>query len=332
MTYHNNIKRIHYPYRELDDLNLLPRELVIADHKGGFDKNFYNPILAKLNKYAVEHGFQFTIYTWEYYTPEIKALYTNLKFVMSMELFHAHNGLTKFIDYTQCKDLCFEKFLCTFNGTGQPSRILLVSALNKLGMFDVDTCGKNFTIEPGQVDGVIDVHVPDQHRFYRKFFVDTETDFNNLIVKFGSYGEWTDKFNWTNIYPATNDVIARCFVNLVSESAATSYYPFVTEKFLLSVISRGLFVAYAQPGYHTHLDNLYGFKPYAKLFDYSFDSITNPVDRLINLLSMLSKFQNLKTYDWHDLHQLEIDTINYNYDHYFSGDYLKNIEKQLLWP
>ena len=98
------------------------------------------------------------------------------------------------------------------------------------------------------------------------------------------------------------------------------------------MISRGLFVAYAQPGYHAHLDDLYGFKPYTKLFDYSFDSIPNPVDRLINLLSMLSKFQNLKTYDWHDLHQLEIDTINYNYDHYFSGDYLQHIEKQLLWP
>ncbi len=327
MTYNNTTKKIHFPYRELTNLDTLPHELVIADHKGGFDKNFYNPILAKLNNYAASQGFQYTIYTWEYYTPNIKALYPNIKFVMSMELFRAHNSLVKLNAYKQTKDLCFEKFLCTFNGAGQPGRIILLSALNKLGMFDADTCGKNFIIHPGQVDGVLDELLTERGRFYRKFFVDTESDFGNLIVKFGNYGEWSDKFNWENIHTSTSDVISRCFVNLVSESAATSYYPFVTEKFLLSVISRGLFVAYAQPGYHKHLDDLYGFKPYTALFDYSFDDITNPVERLIGVLTMLSKFQNLKTYDWHDLYQLEIDTINYNYDHYFSGNYIKNIEK-----
>jgi len=31
--------------------------------------------------------------------------------------------------------------------------------------------------------------------------------------------------------------------------------------------------------------------------------------------------------DWNDLYQMESDTIEYNYDHYFSNGYLKQMRK-----
>jgi hypothetical protein len=108
---------------------------------------------------------------------------------------------------------------------------------------------------------------------------------------------------------------------------ATSYYPFVTEKFLYSIVTRGLFLSYAQPGWHDHIEKYYGFKKYTKLFDYRFDTIQNPVERLVELMTMISKFSVLSTDDWYDLYLLQLEEIEYNYDHYFSGDYLKCLKQ-----
>ena len=86
-------------------------------------------------------------------------------------------------------------------------------------------------------------------------------------------------------------------------------------------------MCYGQPGWHDHLEKYYGFKKYTRLFDYSFDSIQNPVERLVELMCMISKFSNLTAQDWHDLYLIEQETIEYNYNHYFSGDYLQCLEQ-----
>lgn len=43
-------------------------------------------------------------------------------------------------------------------------------------------------------------------------------------------------------------------------------------------------------------------------------------------MNMISKFSVLDTDDWQDLYEMEIDTIEYNYDHYFSRRYLQRLE------
>jgi hypothetical protein len=112
----------------------------------------------------------------------------------------------------------------------------------------------------------------------------------------------------------------------VSETLGTSYYPFVTEKFLYSVITRGLFLAYAQPGWHDHLERVFGFRKFERIFNYEFDSVQNPIKRLVSLMSMLSKFSILDSNDWRDLYEMETDTIEHNYNHYFSGDWIKHLK------
>jgi hypothetical protein len=42
---------------------------------------------------------------------------------------------------------------------------------------------------------------------------------------------------------------------------------------------------------------------------------------------MISKFEKLTPVEWHDLYLLEQDTIEYNYDHYFSKKYLKHLQQ-----
>jgi hypothetical protein len=165
--------------------------------------------------------------------------------------------------------------------------------------------------------------VLDQENFYNKFFIsDSSEDFFQKIYSFVR----PQYDHAQNIY-ILQDKITQSFLNVVSETMATSHHPYVSEKFLYSVVTRGLFLSYAQPGWHEHLEKYYGFKLYTKLFDYRFDSIQNPVERLVELMCMISKFSVLSTNDWDDLYEMEKDTIEYNYEHYFSQDYLKCLAK-----
>jgi hypothetical protein len=148
---------------------------------------------------------------------------------------------------------------------------------------------------------------------------------NNFAQELNSFGY--DRFDHSNNIYKIDSKISESFVHVVSETLSSSYHPFVTEKFLYSVVTKGLFVAYAQPGWHQHVLQHFGFKPYQILFNYEFDLVANPVLRLVELLCMLSKYSGLSKSDWHDLYELERDTIEFNYNHYFSQDYLKCLAK-----
>jgi hypothetical protein len=75
------------------------------------------------------------------------------------------------------------------------------------------------------------------------------------------------------------------------------------------------------------LFDCHGFKAYDKIFDYRFDTVENPVERLMCLVEMLTKFEKLSQDDWMDLYRLETDAIEFNYDHYFSKNYIKCLER-----
>jgi hypothetical protein len=165
-----------------------------------------------------------------------------------------------------------------------------------------------------QLDGhLMDYTHNQSQQFYRKFFItDNCQDFFNTVCSFG-HVRFDHGFNIYNL----EKQLTQSFLHVASETMATSYYPFVSEKFLYSVVTRGLFLSYAQPGWHDHLEKYYGFRLYHKLFDYRFDAIQNPVKRLVELMSMISKFSVLSPNDWKDLYSLEQDSIEYNHNHYF---------------
>jgi hypothetical protein len=156
---------------------------------------------------------------------------------------------------------------------------------------------------------------------HHEFVIDHSSDaevFYNTIVGF----EYINRINHHKNLSTLEKKLSASFVNIVSESLATSNYPFVTEKFLYSVLTKGLFVAFGQPGWHNHLETRWGFKKFTNIFDYSFDHIVNPIERLIALFDMLEKFSKLTPHEWHDLYKLEQEAIDFNYDHYHSKKYL----------
>lgn len=247
--------------------------------------------------------------------------YPGLEFKINLDV--RKKILNTLVDYKCHPYLNFKNFICSFNGSPHVSRKLLVSALNKFNWFDREYSSKNFSYSTDILDGHIVDYVAERVNYYRKFFIgDKSEDFFQTINSFGHV-----RFDHRNNIYALEHKLTESFLHVVSETMATSYYPFVTEKFLYSVVTRGLFLAYAQPGWHTHLEKYYGFKPYIKLFDYKFDTILNPVERLVELMSMIAKFSILSTDDWRDLYEMEKDTIEYNYEQYFSGNYLTYLKK-----
>ena len=283
----------------------------ISDHAGGFDINLRNSELDLLAS-TVQTGTVITEYLLD------KNVLTNYK---SLNFKFDIDTKTKILDITNYSEhpaLDYKNFVCSFNGSDHVSRKLLVAILEKFGYFTTEYCSKNFVFTKDKLDGHITDYVGDQDNFYRKFFIADNSDvFFNKINSFGHV-----RFNHKkNIYNLEHK-LTKSFLHIVSETMATSYYPFVTEKFLYSVVTRGLFLAYAQPGWHSHLEKYFGFKKYNTIFNYAFDKIKNPVTRLVELMCMISKFSTLSSKDWLDLYCLEHDTIEYNYDHHFSGDYL----------
>lgn len=292
--------------------------VIILDHMGGFNAEKRSFVLDR-----IDSDKKITLATEYIVDDSIKQNYQNLDFYYDNHLWIENNSINDFLGYTVHPDIKFKNFICSFNGSDHVSRKLLVSALHKFNWFNSKYCSKNFSYPVNVLDGHIRDYVGGKENFYRKFFIsyDSETFFQTAY----SFGHVRfDHAN--NIYNLENK-LTKSFLHIVSETMATSYYPFVTEKFLYSIVTHGLFLAYAQPGWHNHLEKYYGFKRYTKLFDYRFDTIENPIERLVELMTMISKFSMLSTDDWRDLYQIEADTIEYNYDHYFNGNYLKYLQR-----
>ena len=290
----------------------------IGDHLNGFDEHHRNVILDLIDSFAAKQSGRITIYTSYILDDNVLQNYKRLDFKCRMfKMFHS------FHDYRQHPLLDFQNFVCSFNGAEHVSRKLLVAILKRFGFYNADYVSKNFVFSCDQLDGHIIDFVGEKNNFYKKFFIaDDSEKFFNTINSFGHV-----RFDHANNIVNLESKITNSFLHLVSESLATSYVPFISEKFLYSIVTRGLFLSYAQPGWHSHIETRLGFKRYTKLFDYKFDTITNPVERLLELMCMISKFSVLSTDDWRDLYLLEQDTIEYNYDHYFSKDYIECLAK-----
>lgn len=306
-------------YEAFNQTNLpINDDTYIVDHIGGFAEDLTNPLLDSLQA----RGFLNNVYLQYVVDPRLKEKYKSINVKFSAKLQNDIN-FTKHKNYTIHPEINFKNFICSFNGSAHVSRKLLVAILNRFKYFDPAYCSKNFSYSTDVLDGHIEDYVGDKSNFYRKFFIPTENkEFMQTKYSFG----YVQFDHARNIYNLENK-LTESFLHIVSETMATSYYPFVTEKFLYSVVTRGLFLAYAQPGWHNHLEKYYGFQKYTKLFDYRFDSIENPVERLIELMSMISKFSALSTDDWQDLYIIQKDEIEYNYNHYFSGNYLMHLKQ-----
>jgi flavodoxin len=312
-------------YQKFDSLDL-PESFTITDHLNGFDMCGNNTILELIDQNAKKTQKEFNIFTQYIFNNQIKKSYENLNLNFSPDLQHKINfSYYDVVDKLRA-DINFKNFLCSFNGSDHISRQFLTSALYKFNWFDPQYCSKNFITGRDKIDGSIQQFCDKKiEPFYRKFIIDdspgAEDFYNN------SHGFNYVRYDHVNNIKFLEGQLTESFVHVVSETLATSYYPFVTEKFLYSIVTKGLFVAYGQPNWHDHLEKYYGFKKYEKIFNYKFDNTQNPVVRLVELLTMLAKFEKLSVFDWHDLYLMEQETIEYNYEWYCGRNYLKHLNQ-----
>ena len=255
-------------------------------------------------------------------TQELQNRYKKLKLRFSLYESEHYTLLNQLSNYNQHPEIKYKNFACSFNGSAHVSRQILTSMMEKFKIFNVGYSSKNFKNTYHQLSGhLLELNLTHtQQRVYNKFLSNNDT-FLNTVYSF-DYARFDHNANIC----ALEDKLTSSFVHIVSNTLATGYYPLMCEKFLYSIVTRGLFISYAQPKWHVFLEEYYGFKLYNKVFNYSFDLIKNPVIRLVTMLEMVSKFSKLSVDDWHDLYLMEQDTIEYNYDHYFSKNYIKHLK------
>jgi hypothetical protein len=293
---------------------------------GTVNKDYRVSALDKLN-----NG-EYKILFDQQFLPEVKDNYKNINFYFDPEF---HNdfilkdtvGLSGLV--LQNSEPAFKTFISCFNHGGNVGRQFLTSALYKLRMWNDGYCTKYFTSPRDQIDGNIMQYLTNSNneRFYRKFIIDdtieADTFYNNKIT---ANVTLVQSGRLSNL-PQMTGRIKDSFIFLVSESSPESYQTYYTEKFLFGVITRSLWIANAQPNWHSRLVSTYGFRLFNNIFNYTFDTVQNPVERTVALLSMLLKFKDLSRADWHDLYLMEKDTIDFNHDHYYSKDYLLHLKE-----
>jgi len=295
------------------ELNSTLPYLALGDHIDGFDQWMSNPALDRLERIRFDRP----IYLNYKDDGRIKQRYSSLDI---------RNGHCFWIyvleNYRIHPEINFKNFLCSFNGSPSVGRILLCNALHKWQWFNPETCTKNWILDRTNAENHIQYLGQDRSQYLGNFLVDkTDHEFYNTRYTI-NYAQ----FNHSGNIKSLENILTSSFVNLIGETQATSYYPFHTEKFLYSVATRGLFLVYGQPDWYKLWCDLFGFRLYDKIFDYSFDTIQNPLERLLSLMSMLSRFSHCTTDEWLDLYQMEMETIEYNYDHYFSGNFRRQFE------
>lgn len=295
-----------------------PSCVILRDYINGFDSKLTNKILDHLHDLD---GPRSKIYWGMPWHPAVIKNYPDLDLIVDHDLCeeYLYKPLYR---YTQHPTVEIDRFVCSFNGSGHVGRRLLVSAMRKLNFFDSSSCTKNFVYAAAEIDGHVSDYVDESRaRYLAKFIVSKDTMFDSSCYTFAEWNK--NRFIHDSNIEKLAPIITRCFMHLVSESWSHSYQPFITEKFLYSVLNRGLFLAYAQPGWHHMLRDFYGFRWYSDIFNYDFDLVSNPIERLHRLMAEVQKFQNLSVDDWRDLYLIESNTIEYNYNHFMSRDFYK---------
>jgi len=273
-------------------------EITYYDHLGGFDALGNNEVLR-----AVSPGS--TVRTEYLLTTEIKQLYPKIDIKFDAELMIKNNLFAQATSWSNTINKEYKNFLCCFNYGYHCGRELLISKLFKLKWFDVDCCTKGFSIQAPGVD------IPIEEKIFNQQI--------NIIPKLIEY-------NLIEDLTALSPMIQKSFVHLVSETLPDSYVPFPTEKILFPILNQTLWVAYAAPGYHNWVNQYFGFQPYS-VFDYSFDLIQDPIERLNALTEMLEPFSKMSAVQWQKIYQQQADTIKFNFDHAISGAFMKHLRQ-----
>lgn len=298
----------------------------LCDHLGGFDSQGRNWILDEIQVKAQARGIKPMVMYHQMLPQWVldNYPYLDIRFDSLWQWDLTFRALKTDKEFPKPD---FNNFLVTMLGSAHQGRMLLCSALARMNWLDFNYTKKNFAFTIDQLDGAIqEIAPPDLEPQYHKLLVNYEWANIFSTNQHGSLTFAKRRIPWLDKLDRLIPNFTQSFVHVVSETLPTSYVPFVTEKFLHSIVTQGLFVAYAQPGWHECINKQYGFMLYQKIFNYSFDNNKDPIGRLLEIIDMLLPYSRLSKQDWHDLYLLEKPAIEFNYHHYLSEDYHRHME------
>ena len=279
------------------------KDLYIADHLGGFSKGrcrFLDNLYDKLGN------------RWNIVTQYLDIPYKQ-DFFKNLEFYYMFWGHAKDKQYPIAFRSVKHSVSC-FNGAQNAGRNMTVAFLMKNHMWKKEVCSCNYLFQAEKVDGFINQLVKNE-KIVRKFFI--------------TQGVWEPRgfdyqpFNHSHNLDILANKIRTTFLQVVTETVPNSEIPFVTEKFTYPVLNRRPFIAIAQPGWHRFISDVMGFKLYDEIFDYSFDSETDPVKRWMGVYTQLIKLHTLSADDLIEI-LIEIkDKLDYNLDHYKSDNFMQ---------
>jgi hypothetical protein len=301
----------------------------LQDHFGGFDSDYNNWLLD-----TFEPG---TIIFTEYLLPDhVKSKYSFLNIVFDADLMIRKNYFQKFVRYATNNTLDHKlqldrtNFLSSFNMRKYPERQQLVAWLYELGWFNDECCSKYFVIDQDldDVKSLYSKYIGHDYGCLQKKIL--RQQFYRKVVQFDNHAQYSDDdpphSSHSDNLITLESKNKKSFVNLVSETQPGNYIPFPTEKFLYPVVHKTLWIAHASPGYHKFLNNYLGFRMH-QCFDYEFDQELDPVDRIGKITQMLKIFSSMTQDEWHSIYQQEKDTIEFNFEHVASGEFIKHLQQ-----
>lgn len=308
-------------YQKMKEIAETYDKINLIDHLNGIEKSGKNQILRLIDTISSQKSKKITVYAaasyYKFCGHDIQSLYPNLNFIDNFML-QTYRYVSPLFNFNMHSPIDIKNFLISLNGSPHISRKLLVSALYKMNMFNPKYSTKNFKYTQDELDGHIQELCEDSESFYTIFFSYSDIFFNNSI-----YTDNYTRYEHEKNIKYLSQKFSESFVHLVSETMATND-ACISEKSFYSIVNRGLFVIYGGVNTNKFMSAAFGFKPYNNIFDYSFDAIENPLDRLIALLTMLKKFSDLSLDDWNNLYLLEQDNIEYNYENFFNRNFIKN--------
>lgn len=256
------------------------------DHIDGFDATGRNHVLDTVPDHT-------TVYTEYYLPPLVKQNYPNLEIKFDSQLLIKNNHLRSFPKILEPSPKAIKNFVCCFGYSYHTSREYLLDQLIDKGWYSSQYCTNGFTTQ----------------KLHQMHIVPSK-----------------NKMDFIGNLTALSPLIADSFLEIVSETVAHTYVPFVTEKFLFPIANKTLWVTYGQPGWHAYVEEHWGFRKYS-VFDYSFDTIQNPLERLEALTQSLEPFASMDMDQWHHIYKQEQETIEYNFEWARSHAFINKIKQ-----
>ena len=238
---------------------------------GGMNSDYWTDYFIELNKRLIENDITLviafsgypkeSIYSWQEKYLNIKVYNTPLYFLNF--LYYLDKQIIE--DLSQkIKNVKFEKLFITLNNKPHPSRCSLIDYLCKYNLLNLGTYS---WLKDGEVNYKFDC-------------------FDNEYKKLN----YTQKNSGRDYY--WKDLLyGNPLINLVTESDDSKIG--ISEKTCKPLLIGQPFIVYSQKGFHKVLQE-FGFELYDEIFDYSFDLLDSPKDRMKGICDNLN---NLKDKD-----------------------------------